>query len=501
MVDPDIKIVVVVRSDRYYDLRILGQFGQIPYNAFEVLGIAEGAGTRTLLDALREINFSAKEAERLIQELKEQDGTILPVKVQIIGCMLERFVFYPKYNTARKIIKGKEKRLQHPRMELDLTDFKRLGGVAGLIEKYFRLVIQSSPNPDIAREILYALGIEGRVKTRYYQTDLSNITFREENDLDECLKHLSKGGLITKSHGQYALAHDYIAQNYNQLSGRLISPVVRDNLAYSHTTFKEKKKKSFMSEDESSSKDYTKYVLLAVKLIMISFFGYRLLDFNSFPLQNSHNLIGLPFAPWFGLPFSKYQVLPTWFLDWHYLPLILAQCSWAFYVIELVNKIFVNVDDKLSMRLGSYALVFMVIAGMIWTAFVPAVWLIWIGINGVCVGAKFSFLGNKIYKFTSGRNRYSVIGFYTIVNSLFVIYVGSVIYPYISWDLPIHQNTSLGDMISDFFSLSPKSNFLTVYYAIIPLMTYFIYMYRAHVRVNSSVEFIGLYKRVEAVYN
>ncbi len=33
-----LRIIVVLRSDRYYDLRILGEYGQIPYNAFEVLG-------------------------------------------------------------------------------------------------------------------------------------------------------------------------------------------------------------------------------------------------------------------------------------------------------------------------------------------------------------------------------------------------------------------------------------------------------------------------------
>ena len=395
---------------------------------------------------------------------------------------------------------NKEERMQSPRLKLTMKQYRELGGSSGLIEKYFRTVIQSSPNTNIAREILFVMGIEDRVKTRYHLKDLSDITFREENDVLKCIDHLVEGRIITQAHGRYALAHDYLAKHYNNLSGRIIDPVIRDNLAYSYAIFKEGMKTSFLADNEGIfSREYNKYLLFAIKVIMIGFFSFRLLSFNSFPLENSHELIGFPFAPWIGLPFIKYEVSAARNIDWHYLPILIVQCSWAFYVIELVNKIFIYVDDKPSMHLRSLGLVAMVIVGMVWTAFIPGVWLIWIGIIGACVGTKFLFLGRNIYKI-SGRNRYNIIGLYTMIKSIFVIYIGSVIYPYISWDLPRYKNFSVIQHILGLLSLSPSSSFISIYYVIIPLMIYFIYMYRAHVRTDSSVEFIGLYKQVEATY-
>lgn len=496
----NLKVVVVLRSDRYYDLRILGKLGQIPYDAFEVQGVA-GRGKNTLMDALYKIRFKFKDAEKLIEDLKEPDGTILPVKIQIIGCMLERMVFYPpRYGVIARLFSRYRERLLFPRTELTLRKYQDLGGAAGLIERYFRIIMQSSPSVDIARELLFVLGIEGRVKTRYTLSELSAVIFREEDNIQETINYLVKEGLLTVCHGKYAFVHDYLAQCYNQLSGRLIAPVVRDNLAYSHTTLIEGKK--LLSLEGRAGVDVgncTKYVLFAAKVFMLMFFGYRLLNFEAFPLESSIGWIGLPFLPGMGLPFAKYKVLANWYIDWHYLPIGLAQCCWGLYVVGLVSNVFFHIDHTKLMKLWSFSLVVFTLIGLIWTAFIPGLWLVWIGINGMLVGSKFAHLGYKLYKLTSGRNRFSIIGFYTLINSFFAIYVGSLIFPYISWDLPGSGNKTLTSYITDFLSLSSDISFFSVYYACVPVFVYFVYMYRAHVLPSRAVEFIGLYKRVETI--
>jgi conflict system STAND superfamily ATPase len=487
-----LRILVVLRSDRYYDLRILGKLGQIPYDAFEVMGISEGSGMSSLEEMLAKLNFDDADLPRVLDLLRDPDGTILPVKAQLIGCMLEQQSFYLKLSWITRLLKKGRQRLPSPRYRWTFERFKREERGGGLIEKYFRQVIESSPREDIAPELLFVMGIEGRVKTRYTLEDLATITFRDQNEIYSTLSHLAKGGLISDTLGEFAFSHDYLAQQYNVLSGRLIDPVVRDNLAYSHTTFTERHKRALVDSDQGyADRQKTVYILRAIKFGLFLFFGFRLAQFNRFPFGRVHQLMKSAFAP--------YSVNSQWVLDWHYLPIAILQCCWALYVIDLVSGVFLHVDNKPAMRWSSYSLVVMVLVGMCWTAIAPGAWLICLGLNGFLVGLKFWFMGREIARCTSGRNRYGVIGLYTIINCIFVIYVGAIIYPYLSWDLPKHQGLGVIELTISLLTFSPAVEYLYVYYAVIPLLVYFVYMYRAHVRPSRAVEFIGLYKRVEAV--
>jgi hypothetical protein len=489
---PGLRIVVVLRSDRYYDLRILGKLGQIPYDAFEVMGISEGPGLDSFEEMLAKLSFAGSDLSRVIDHLRDPDGTILPVKAQLIGCMLEQESFLLRTTWLARLFGKDVQRLPSPRHRWTFERFQREEQGGGLLEKYFRQVIESAPREDIAPDLLFVMGIEGRVKTRYTLEDLALIIFRDEDEILPTLRHLVEGGLVSDARGEYAFSHDYLAQQYNLLSGRLIDPVVRDNLAYSHTTFTEGRKRTPAAAEPGAANRHRAYnVLRAIKFGLLLFFGVRLVRFDWFPLERVHQ--------WVGPAFEPYMTVPQWALDWHYLPIAILQCCWGLYVIDLVGNVFLHADNRPVMRLSSWALIASVLVGMVATALLPGAWLIWLGFDGLLVGSKFWFMGSKIARCTSGRNRYGVIGLYTVINSIFAIYIGAMLYPKIAWDLPQHQGRGALDLLVSFLTFAPALEFLFVYYSVIPLLVYFVYMYRAHVRPSRAVEFIGLYKRVEAV--
>lgn len=484
-------IVLVVRSDRYYDLRLLGPRIPPPQDAFEVHGIAEGHGLDSLHSALMKISFEASEATRLIDSLRDPDGTVLPVRAQLLGCMLERDAFIDSHR-IRNLFRGGEQRLARARWPLTLSRFQQLGSEESILEHYFRTVLASARDAQVARELLFILAIEGRVRDRYTVTELSSLTYRTEQELQTTLDDFVDAGLIAGAYDGYSFSHDYLAEVYLKVSGRLLPPVVRDNLSYAHTL----RDAAGGERSTDSSVDVWQYSLVLVKLLVLVFCVYRLVEFRIFPLDASHTLVGFPFAPWSGLPFAQYSVSSTWFIDWHYLPLALVQYCWGTYVVDLVANIFLRIREGRGMRFASSLMVLSVVVGLLWTAFVPAIWLVWIGLNGLLVGVKFWALGRRLRTVTGGGNRYSLIGLYTIINCSVCVYIGTVTYSYVAWDLPTFAQLPFLDHLLSWMSFAPKSRHLSVYYAVVPLLIYFIYMYRAHARPSRAVEFIGLYGRL-----
>ena len=482
-------LVLIVRSDRYYDLRHFGKAIPSPSDAFELRGVREGPGMDSLSNAFARLNFRQSEISGLLEELREPDGTILPVQAQIVGCMLEREVFTLS-NPVGNVLRGSDRRLEHPRGQLTLDRFRTLNGVAGLVEAYFRLVVSAAPNAGIAKELLFLLSIEGRVGRRYSVATLSALTYRSEAAILETLRSFSTAGLVSVSQGEYALSHDYLADSYLRLSGRLLLPAVRDNLSIAHAL-----RGSERLAPAAQRFDVRKYLMIAIKLVVFAFFGLRLVEFQAFPLARAGTLVGFPYAPNLGLPFASYATAANWSIDWHYLPLAIVQCCWAVYVLDLVGNVFLRIEEGFIMRWLSVALVVTVLVGMVWTAFVPGMWLVWVGIIGIVVGFKFLAIGRRLKVFAGNANRYSLIGFYTLINCGFCVYVGSVVYPYLRWDLP-STSVRWPEVAQSWIRLAPPYEHLYIYYAVVPLLIYFVYMYRAHARPSRAIEFIGLFGRV-----
>jgi hypothetical protein len=175
-----------------------------------------------------------------------------------------------------------------------------------------------------------------------------------------------------------------------------------------------------------------------------------------------------------------------------------VQCCWGFYVVDLVKNVFSRIDHERRMRWGSLTMVGVVVLGMVATSVVPGAWLISVAVNGVLVGLKFWCLGTRIRQSTGGSNDYRIIGLYTLVNCFFVAWIAVFKIPHMAWDLLQFASTSFLSLVGALALLRPVSEFSAIYYLIVPLLTYFVYMYSAHTVLRRAVQFIGLYKRVEA---
>jgi hypothetical protein len=495
---PWLRIVVVARSDRYYDLRMLGSLGQKPHKAFEVRGITK-AECKSLTDALHSIGVEPNASSAMLEDLTEEDGTVLPVKAQIAGSMIERYHRRIPDSYWEHILA-----LFRPRSRLVPTpiteeDYRNYGRLDGLIEQFFRLQVRSSDNPSVARELFYVLSIEGRVKSRYGLKNLSEITFRDETTLENVISHF-EGNLIRAADARYYFAHDYLAQSYNRLSGRLLRPVVRDNLSYSHAAAMIGLRRSTPQSLPSARKSLvSKIGLITLSLLFWSFFLIRFVRSDwCFDLFVDPFPLGERFK-WFIFDFSPYTMSPRGHVDWQYLPIAVVQSLWAYYVIRLVGWVFAPIDKTLRMHIGSWLLVLVVLAGMVCTAFIPGTWLAWIGISGIAVGAKFWTLGRTVRDRTAQKNRLSMIGVYTVLHSVFAVYLGLAFYSGLEWSVPSVPGFNLSLLLHGFLTLDPMHDYFCVFYAIVPLVVYFYYMYKSHVSTDSAIELIGLYRRVEAI--
>ena len=478
-----LKIIVAVRSDRYYDLRCLARLAQIPHDAVEVCGLVSSNAARTVFAAMERVLGDEMLAEIAVEYLREDDG-ILPLKAQIAVRMLEEI----RASQHSQFTKGQ------------IVEYL---SKSYLTERYFRRIIESAPDPRITSEVLYILAIEGRVKTWHSASEISTTIFRTHQlkDVEEALLYLGtkagdsgkQAGVVVVSNDRYALAHDYFALRYRDLSGRLILPIVRDNLSYSAERILRRKGEADVVASESAGAGKTSSIVLKIiAFTLVLFASYRLSYFRAFVEPHAAFLN-------VGLPLSNYSADMSWQIDWQYLPIAILQCSWGIYVIGLIHNIFRQIECGRA-RVASYGLIVPVYVGIIWTALAPGTFVIWLGINGLLVGIKFASLGVKISKSTGWKgNRCSLIGFYSCLNAIVVIYIGCLSTPRVAWDLQQFRGVSTFEIAKSIIMRSGGPGFASVYYIVVPLMLYFLYAYTAHVRDNGAVQLVGLYKRVEAV--
>ncbi|UCD64726.1 MAG: hypothetical protein JSW34_04630, partial [Candidatus Zixiibacteriota bacterium] len=290
----------------------------------------------------------------------------------------------------------------------------------------------------------------------------------------------------------------FLASQYERLSAKVLRPVVRDNLTCSHAWVRYGTGRSRTYEDDRSKRpkrlDLWLYIIVAV---MFFIFAVRLVEFERFLRLAAGVSINLSYNA-FDNVVEQGPGVVSWGFDWHYLFISIPQFLWAVYVIEIVRKIFSRVDENRFMRLHSYFLVLLVFVGMVWTALEPRFWLLWIGVNGVFVGTKFGHLGRMVRKQAIVENRLGVIGFWSIGESIVVVWLGLWLYPNVSWDLPSVVDMSvLTGLFIQLFNMSLQCDYLRIFYAAVPLTGFFCYMYKWHATKDSAVEFTGLYRRLD----
>ncbi|MDX1503307.1 MAG: hypothetical protein R3325_13175, partial [Thermoanaerobaculia bacterium] len=295
-------LVVVVRSDRYYDLRLLEGRADPPDRAVEVPGLESDSelgssgrhsGIAAFVERLKKLQIAR--TAKVVGDLQEEDGTLLPVKAQLAGCLLE--------SRAR------------PREGGDLRariDEKLLRNASAqeLIRYYFEDVVRGAPSPDVTKEVLFLLSKEGRVAKSLAIETLMSMTYRTKPEIEQAIEHLlqkdeGRRGIVREAHGGYRLRHDYLAHAFRELSGRLLEPVRRDNLTAAYEEQERRGADLEWPADERVGR--AKRFARLAKTFLLVFFSYRLLGYELFPAWV--HPVGNPSGP----------------MDLYYLPLVLAQ--------------------------------------------------------------------------------------------------------------------------------------------------------------------------------
>lgn len=475
-----LRIVVVVRAERFFDLRLFRELAQTPSGAFEVMGFSEEAGFDEYVEKLRDIQVTRP--LEIAQALLEPDGTLLPVKAQIAGSILE--------SKARTVPRRGWEKLAHPAVlaesggEIDERDLRELGGPKRLSEAYFRQVLEACPNSVVARDVLYLLSIERRVDRSWSRRDLERLSLWSSTEIDEAMKALIRGsgregmkdGPVRWVDGGVQLKHDYLARAYHELSGQLMDPVSRDNLTAAY----ENQRRDGERRGETADKRRTRvaFATQVAKFLLLAWCSYRLMYAELFPPSPA----GVPVAERFG-----------W--DWYYLPLMLAQVGWAIYALDLVRNTFAKIDETMWMRLFSYLVLAVVLVGGVWTSFDPGLWFFFIGASGIAVSLKFLASGFKIRRANKvRRERFTLIGIYCLLMSSVWAWLGWHLSR--SWDrLAIRPEGWKALFVALEQDAVEALTPYAAYYAVIILVVGCGYLYYRHATATQGVQFVGLYKR------
>lgn len=447
----NIRHVIVVRKEWYYDLRFLKEFVPSPINSFHLSGLRIDENKSDMLMISRRIQEATKNTEAAKAVLKSlmQNHEILPVEVQMVGLMLE----------------NKTREVGEIDSECYLND---LGGRDGLIQRYFHAYLDSSPDPDISLKVLFALSVKTVLRTQHSASQIADVVHESQADVSECLSFFVKQGLVlTTNAGRHELAHDYLAEKFHDLSGAELDPVQRDNITF----FWDEITKSSDPLQITRPKRGTRRKLVFSDYFMI-FLSVLLLVRLTGPIY------GVDWG-WFNL-LDKYQIQKM-NIDIHYIPVFVSHLAWSIYVTLFYRRFFSHLNESEFGRLFSKFTVVTCTACVLTATFLPYFWLLSIGVGGVAIGLKVCQLSR-----TPGLGKISVahfksMGIKATINSVIVILFGLVLITY------VHSTT---------FSDSLVQQFDVVAILLAMVMTYYmIFVTPNHITRNATSKMMGLYDR------
>lgn len=445
----NIRFLIVVRKEWYYDLRFLNNFIPPPIKSIHLNGFdkEKNESGRLILKSKFEKATNNGDIEFIINDLQEE-GEILPIQAQIVGLMLE--------NESKKV------------GIIDKNYYiKELGSKDSLIHRYLKLYIESSPDKDISMKVLFALSIEKKLRKQISITVLSEIIHKKTSEVNDCIRFFINEGLIRHTDsGSYELYHDYLAEKFHELSGSELDPVERDNILFFYDNHKKNKeyKTGTLVNEKSHKIIFSDYFLGFLLLLLVM----RVFS----PLYNSN-------WDWFN---DLYAIKPNQkLLDIYYIPVFVSHLAWSIYVTMLYRRFFFLLKESWLARLFSKITVINTTICVIIATFWPYYFILSIGWGGFLLGFKLLQLS-----FKSGLNKISVnyyrsMAFVTLINMLVVISIGIVM---IYW---FSRNDFLQD--SSLF-------IITLYFSSI-ILTYFMLAIRVdHTSKNASSKMLGLIDRV-----
>jgi len=447
----NVRLVIVVRKEWYYDLRFLGMFVPPPIKSLHLSGLKmnkNGKDIDFIASDIQKVCHNSNVAETVLKNLTRKDE-IIPVEMQIIGLMLE--------NIAKK------------RGEINSEFFlKELSGKDGLIQRYFDAYLESSPNRDISLKVLFALSVETALRSQYTLQQIADVIHESKVDVNECLKFLTEQKLVLQRIDKYELAHDYLAQKFHDYSGAELDPVQRDNIIFFWYEIRNLKTQLDITRPERDSRKklvFSDYFMIFISILMLARLTGPIYSVN---------------WEWFN-PLSKYQIQKIG-IDIYYFPIFISHLAWFIYIALFYRRFLSYIKESKIRSLFSKFTVVNGAALVLASAFFPHFWFFLIGLGGFPVGWKLLQLSRTpdlamdlyvIFCRNTGRN--------TMINVSIVMVLGLTFIYY------VHNSSLSYNLVERFNILNILATILMVYYMIT--------VTPIHITRNATSKMMGLIDR------
>ena len=444
------RMLLVVRKECYYDLRFLEVFVPPPIECFHLSGmrIEDPEGSIPTLRYHLSKAMNDDKAPDIVLKSLESNGEVSPVEAQIVGCVLEN-----------KLI------------SLGVIDqecyTKQLGGKEGLVQEFFDTTLRSSPNPEIALQVLFALSIETRYRNHFKLMQIVGMIHQPKDEVMKCIDFLREQRLISLVEtAHFQLAHDYLAERFHDLSGSELEPKQRDNILF----FGDEIRKGHDPQMTTSLSRPRPFKIVSDWFML--FLAFLVTARLAGPLY------GLRWN-WFN-SIAAFQ--PTYLgIDPYYLPVFISHLGWSFYVTISYRRVFSLLKEKPLGRFLSILSLFTCAGSVILAVFIPYFWIFSIGFGGFWIGVKFLQLSTIEGLSTISKNTFRSTGGQTVFNVLFAILLGGILGLYIQSQPP---------------SLETGRLYILFSIPALAILTYSVYVVtNLHVSRKVSPIWIGMFDR------
>jgi Novel STAND NTPase 1 len=463
----NIRTIIIIRKEWYYDLRLLKKLIPRPSDAVNLDGITIKKEKDTIAKLEEEFGqqcgCNSRIAEGILKDL-ERNGTILPIEIQIVGLMLSN-------------------ERQHNKKVIDIKFYNSMGGKEGILQECFKVYLGASPNRHVTAKVLFALSVETKLRIRLKLPEIAKITHLSISDVDEALTFLESKevGIVKQDDQGYELAHDYIAEKFREFSGMELDPAERDNILFFYDEVLGNNNGEAGNELKMTSRDKSKRRTKdgKIKLAYSDYFGIFLIIFTMARL----------FAPLYGFnwdvfgldPLTQYSFHLGGVFDMYYFPVFIAIGAWAIY-IWIFHRRFLDFlpESGFEKTFSRFIVINSTLMVMI-CAIVPCLFFCTIAIGGVAVGIKLFRFGGMPQSPIPAKKFFKGTGIATLINVFIVFCFGLTLIYYV-------RTTALDeDLFKWFQALYMIGAVIMVYYMIVCI--------DKHIDVTATSTMTGLIDR------
>ncbi len=392
---PNCTILLSLRREWYYDLRFLGDLVPTPSHCCDIHGPhlddVQDEMRQGMLESLDEVLDDKDLAAQILARLGAA-GRLSPVKVQIVGAVLES--------------------RQKDGDEIDLECFENtLGGMEGAIDAYFESILNGFVRPKLCLKILCSLSMRRNFREEMQTSRIMAGLFEDRKLIVPALAYLDKQRLVTshRDGGRYELTHDFLADFFGRKSGAELNPIERDTISVC-TVLGGGHNEALLLGSERDNLERRRLGRL-VLVLLFAVMGLRFLYPGADPT------VGQSIA----------QPVSGSMFDSAYILILVPYAVWVAYVATFYDRVFIYLkEESLQRAFSVFIVVNLGIAVLIGIVF-PFAWLLLIGLAGVAFGLKLVSLARRPELNASARRRLIAFGRVTVFNLALVATIGAAI--------------------------------------------------------------------------